>query len=159
MPVNDWMPEIKTNMETVHAAALAADEIATEGGVFGYNEWPGATLTLPSTLIGTIGGSQTYGVGSPAIAHHNVKIWVYVSMGISLASAQEMAFPFIERVRNQFAGQITLNAKVKHFLPPDPPALFYEGPGVIEYAGRQYAGIIFNYDLKENETGNFTPAA
>lgn len=151
MPVDDWMPEIKTNMEAVHTSALASNFIPILGHVYGHNEWPGATFQLPSTLIGTIGGDQAYGVGSPAIAHHNIKIWTYVSMGIALAEAQKMSFPFIELVRNQFAQDLTLNAKVDHFVPLPPPALFYEGPGVIEYADRQYVGIIFTYDLKENE--------
>jgi len=159
MPFEDWFPKIKTNMETVHTSALAADSIATLGTVYSFNEWPAAALSLPATLIGTIGGNQAYGVAAPAIAHHIIKIRTFVSLGISLAEAQAMASPFVELVRNQFAQDITLDGTVDHFLPDPPPALLYEGPGVIEYADKEYAGIIFTYDLKENESGTFTVQA
>jgi hypothetical protein len=157
MPVDDWAPEIKTHMEAVHAAAVIAKEIPGAGEVFSYNEWPGALLSFPSTLIGTLGGSQDYSVGGPLIAFHNVTLWVYFTQGLSLSEAQAMAWPFVERVRNRFAANMQLNSKVDSFHPPEHPALFYDGPGILEYAGRQFAGLIFNFLLKETET--FTVSA
>lgn len=151
MPVDDWAPEIKTNMEAVRDAAVTAKEIPTRGEVYSYNEWPAALLAFPSIIIGTLGGSQDYSIASPRIAHHNVRIWIFMSEGLSLAETQKMAWPFVERVRDQFAQDLTLGEKVNHFIPPTHPAIFYE-VGVISYGGQDYGGIIFNYDLKETET-------
>ena len=151
MPVDDWAPEIKTNMQAVRDAAVVAEEIPTKGAVYSYNEWPSALLAFPSILIGTLGGSQDYSIAAPRIAHHNVRIWIFMSEGLVLAETQKMAWPFVERVRDQFAQDLTLGGKVNHFLPPPIPAIFYE-VGVITYGGQEYGGIIFNYDLKETET-------
>ncbi len=159
MPVDDWGPVIKTHMETVHTDALAAEEIPTIGQIYGYNEWPPSFEGLPVSLIGTAGGSQDYGLGNPAIAFHNVRIWFYFSLGTSLAEAQKMAWPFVERVRNEFATDMQLGGNVDMFHPPPAPGIFYDGPGTLPYAGRDYAGIIFDYLLKENESGTFPVSA
>lgn len=151
MPVDDWAPEIKTNMQAVRDAAVVAKEIPTKGVVYGYNEWPSVFLGFPAILIGTLGGSQDYSVAGPRIAHHNVRIWIFMSEGLALAETQKMAWPFVERVRDQFAQDLTLGGKANHFLPPPIPAIFYEA-GVITYGGKEYGGIIFNYDLKETES-------
>jgi len=151
MPVDDWAPEIKTNMEAVHTAALAAEEIPTQGVVYGYNEWPATLISYPATLIGTLGGSQDYSIAGPRIAYHNVRIWIFMSEGLALAETQKMAWPFVERVRDRFALSITMNGKVNHFIPPPWPAIFYE-VGVLPYGGIDYGAIIFNYDLKETES-------
>ena len=156
MPVDNWAPIIKTNMEAVLAAALAAKEIPTLGEVYGYNEWPGNIQVYPATLIGTLGGTQDYSIAGPRIAHHNVRIWVFVGKAISLAETQAMAWPFVERVRDRFAINLQLTTTANHFIPPPPPALFYE-VGITEYAGVPQSGIIFNYDLKETE--NFAVSA
>lgn len=151
MPVDDWAPEIKTNMQAVRDAAVTALEIPTKGAVYSYNEWPATFLAFPAILIGTLGGSQDYSIAGPRIAHHNVRIWIFMSEGLSLAETQKMAWPFVERVRDYFAQDLTLGGKVNHFLPPPIPAIFYE-VGVISYGGKDYGGIIFNYDLKETES-------
>lgn len=150
MPIDDWGPVVKSNMETVHTAALAAEEIPTQGAVYGYNEWPADLLAFPATLIGTLGGSQDYSQSGPGLAFHNVKIWTLASAGLSLAETQKMVWPFVERVRNIFAQDMSLNATVASFLPPPTPAIFYE-VGVINFAGTDYAGVIFNYILKDRE--------
>lgn len=150
MPVNDWAPIIKTNMEVVLAAAKAAAEIPTTGAVYGYNEWPGNIQVYPAVLIGTLGGTQDYSIAGPRIAHHNVRIWVFVGKAISLKETQAMAWPFVKRVRDRFAINLQLSESVNHFIPPPHPALFYE-VGITEYAGVEQSGIIFNYDLKETE--------
>ena len=124
MPVDDWAPEIKTDMQAVRDAALAAEEIPTAGEVYGYNEWPSTLLAFPSILIGTLGGSQDYSIAGPRIAHHNVRIWIFMSEGLSLAETQKMAWPFVKRVRDRFAQDLTLNAKVDHLSPPLFPQSF-----------------------------------
>ena len=158
MPIDDWMPTVKTMMLEVHAAAKAADYIQTKGKVCGYNEWPGKVAYLPTSLISVKDGDQTYGSSSPALAHHNLKIWVFFQ-GVTLAQSQKMAVPFIELVRNKFATNITLGGNVDHCLPPNPPEIFYSGPGMLRYGNEEYPGLIFNYDIKEDETGTFTVSA
>ena len=150
MPVTDWGPKIESNMEAVLAAAKAAGEIPTSGEVYGYKEWPASISAFPSVLIGSLGGTQDYGVAAPRIAHHNIRIWVFVASGLSLKEAQAMAWPFVARVRDQFAQDLTLDGKVNHFIPPTHPAIFYE-VGVVDFAGKSHSAIIFNYDLKETE--------
>lgn len=152
MPVDDWMPEIKTNVQAVHTAALAAKVIPAAGEIYGYNEWPATLFMLPATVIGTLGGTQDYSLAGPLIAIHNIILRTYFNQGISLSEAQAMAFPFIELMRNQFAQDIRLNNKCDFILPVSPPALFYDGPGVLQYAGKDHAGLVFNYVLKETET-------
>ena len=150
MPVDDWGPVIKTHMDTVHAAAVVAKEIPTKGAVYGYNEWPATLMAFPATLIGTLGGSQEYSQAGPGLAFHNVRIWTFASEGLSLAETQKMVWPFVERVRNIFAQDLKLGATVAHFYPPSHPAIFYE-VGVISFAGKDFGGIIFNYELKDRE--------
>lgn len=159
MPVDDWAPVIKTHLQAIHTAALAAEEIPVEGEIYGYDEWPPVLEMLPASLVGTAGGSQDYGLGNPAIAFHNVRIWFYFSLGTSLAEAQKMAWPFVERVRNEFANDMQLGDTADIFHPPPAPGIFYDGPGLLEYAGKQYAGIIFDYLLKDNESGTFPVSA
>lgn len=151
MPVTDWGPKIKTNMETVLAAAFAAEEVPTAGEVYGYKDWPASLSAFPAVLIGSLGGTQDYGIASPKIAHHNIRIWVFVASGVSLKEAQAMAWPFVKRVRDQFAQDLTLDATVNHFIPPPHPAIFYE-VGIVNFAGQDHSAIIFNYDLKETES-------
>ena len=151
MPVNDWAPEIVTNMKAVMAAAVVAEELPTKGAVYSYNEWPATLFAFPSVLIGTLGGSQDYSIAGPMIANHNVRIWIFMSKGLVLAETQKMAWPLVERVRDRFAQDLTLNAKVNHFIPPPPPAIFYE-VGVTLYGSDEHGAVIFNYDLKETET-------
>ncbi len=152
MPVTTWGPEIKAVMVTVRDAAFAADpqEIPTKGEVYGYKEWPAAINVFPAILIGTLGGSQDYGIAAPRLAYHNVRIWVFIASGLSLKETQAMAWPFVKRVRDEFAINMKLSGTVNHFLPPPHPAVFYE-VGIVTFAGKEHAAIIFNYDLKETE--------
>ena len=158
MPIDDWMGTVKTMMQEVHTAAKTAKVVASKGAVCGYNEWPGALTVMPTSLISVKDGDQTYGMSSPAIAHHNLKIWVFFK-GLTLDQSQKMAVPFIELVRNKFATNITLGRNVDHCLPPSPPEIFYSGPGMLRYGDKEYPGLIFNFDVKENETGTFTVSA
>ncbi len=150
MPVDNWGPVIETNMEAVLTAAKAAGEIPTTGEVYGYKEWPADLIAFPSVLIGSLGGSQDYSISGPKIAHHDIRIWTFIASGLSLKETQAMAWPFVERVRDRFAINLQLSATVNHFIPPPPPAKFYE-VGIVNFAGNDHAAVIFNYDLKETE--------
>ena len=156
MPVTDWGPVIETNMEAVLAAAFTAEEVPTAGEVYGYKEWPSTINVFPAVMIGSLSGTQDYGVAAPRIAHHNIRIWVFIASGLSLVETQAMAWPFVKRVRDRFAQNLQLSGTVNHFLPPTHPAVFYE-VGIVNFAGQDHAAVVFNYDLKETE--NFTVQA
>jgi hypothetical protein len=158
MALQTFLPAVKTHMQAVLDAAVTANVIPADGAVYGYNEWPAGLLIAPSVLIGTVGGDVEYSVGGPNIDHHNVRIWIYFPK-FTLAIAMGMAVPMIDLVKKQFAGDIQLGGLVDHFLPPEAPAPFYEGPGMLEYAGQEQVGMLFNFDAKENTTGDFTVAA
>lgn len=155
MAFDDFSPTIKTNMAAAFTAATSAGIFDDDPPVYDFDSWPGSLMGV-CALIGTASGTQEYGLSQPAIAHHNVKIWVYFPQSYALAQAMGPAVKMIELVRNQFANDIKLGGNAEHIMPADP---FYEGPGFLEYAGKPHVGIIFNYDVKENETGSFSVGA
>lgn len=154
-----WTLKLQTQLRAVLAAMVAAGDFTEgTGEVYNYNEWPASLTATPAFLIGSGSGDTTFGMSSPSITHHNARVWVYLPT-FTLAQAQAVAYPLIKAVRDAIAGKITLDGTVEHVLPPDPPLAFYEGPGELTYAGQQYIGIIFNLDVKENDSGTFTIAA
>jgi len=155
MAFEDFSPTVKTNMEKAFSAAVTANIFDAAPPVYDFDSWPGSIMGT-CALIGTKDGTQDYGMAEPAIAHHGLKIWLYFPSSYTLAQAMGPAVKMIKLVRNQFAGDIQLGGNAEHILPDAP---FYEGPGFLEYAGKGHVGIIFNYDVKENETGNFTIGA
>ena len=155
-----WTVKLKTELSTALASAVTAGIFASgTGAVYNYDAWPASLAALPSILIGFgPGGTQTYGLSSPAILHHYCRIWIYMPT-FTLAQAQAAAMPFMKIVRDQLAGSILLDNTVAHIAPPQEPALYYEGPGEVDYAGQKYIALILSYDVKEDETGLFTVSA
>lgn len=143
MPLDDWMPTLRTNIKNVSAIkkAYKYDEIPHKLGVM-----------LPAAIILPQEGEQEYSEGGPSIALHQVQIAVYTSPQI-VPQAMGRAVPLIEAIRNALANDIQLGGNVEYCLPFTP---FYQGPGVLEYDDTPYVGLIFNVLVKENETGTFT---
>lgn len=148
MPIDDWMPTLRNNME-----AVAGIEQAHK-----YDELPGTLHVFPCMIILPSGGDQEYSIGGPNIAHHVVQMTLYTSMQV-LPEAYAIAVPFIELVRNALAADIQLGGNCEHCLPVTAPAPFYEGPGAIPYGDKEHLGIIFRVDVKENESGDYPVAA
>jgi hypothetical protein len=154
-----YFPKIKAIVRAAFDAAFAAEVISTKGGVFSYDEWPDSFFQLPAAVIGTRDGDQTYGLGSPAIATDIVGIWLYLNGDMNHALAMKQGTDLRVRIRDGLAGSITLDGTVVHCLPPDPPARFYQGPGEMIYAGKQYVGILFSLHVKLNESGTLVVSA
>lgn len=154
-----WTLRLKALLELALADAVAAGYFADKtGAVYNYDEWPAAVIVQPTILIGFLGGDQTYGMSSPAIAHETAKVWIFFPK-FTLAIAQASSYPLVKFIRNRLAKNITLDYTVEHCLPPDPPELFFEGPGQIQYATQDQIGIILTLDVKLNETGQFEVSA
>lgn len=152
MPIDDWAPTLKTNMEAI------AGITGGLGQVHLYDELPGTIQVFPTMLIIPMGGDQEYSLGGPAIAHHVVQLTLFVASQV-LPEAYAVAVPFIELVRNALAADMQLGANCEHCLPVTAPSPFYEGPGAITYGDKEHLGIIFRITVKENESGTYAVAA
>jgi len=146
MPLDDWMGNLRTTVQAVTGIRKA----------YKYDEIPANFGTvLPAALIVPVSGEVEYSIGGPNISIHNIQVVVYVTAQV-LSNALADAVPFIELVRNAIAADVTLGGTVVHILPGSP---FYEGPMGINYGDRQLIGIVFNYMVKENETGSYPVTA
>jgi len=148
MPIDDWMPTLSANMESVAGIEQSHK----------YDELPGSISVFPSMIILPVGGDQEYSLGGPNVAYHVVNMTLYVANQV-LPEAYAVAIPFIEKVRNKLASDMQLGGTCVHCLPVTAPAPFYEGPGAIEYGSKEHLGIIFRVIVKENESGDYLVAA
>lgn len=151
-----WFPKIKTIVQAAFTASEAAGVIPTKGIVYSYDEWPENLITLPAALIGMRDGDQFYGAGTQAISIHNVGIWIYFNAAFKYAGPMKWTPDIVLRIRDGLAANLQLDGTVEHCLPPDPPQRFYQGPGEMLFAGKQYVGVILNLKVKVNESGVFT---
>ncbi|MCK5564538.1 MAG: hypothetical protein KAJ07_04775 [Planctomycetes bacterium] len=155
MSFADFAGEIKTNMDTAMAAAVTAGLFGGTPMVYNYDKWPGALVGV-SALIGQRKVDGQYGAGEPAVDHYDTKIWVYMPAFLTIAIAMGPSVDLYPIVRDQFAKNMQLSGKVEHILPAAPSM---DGPGWFEYAGKKVIGVIFNFDVKENVSGEFTVSA
>ena len=148
MPIDDWMPVLESNMAAVDGIKQAHI----------YSNLPATLSVFPSAIILPIAGDAEYSEGGPIKSYHNVQITVFVASQI-LPQANSIAVPFIEKVRNKLARDMTLNNTVEHCLPVGLGENFYEGPGAVTYGDKVHMGIIFRVVVKEDEAGTFTVSA
>lgn len=142
MAIQDWMGALKSLMERVEGM----------GTVRAYDDLPGTLGGYPVMIIMPVSGSQKY---SPGIGIHRVEMTLYVTNQV-MAESYSRAVPFIKLVRDKLASDVTLGGLVQHMVPPEPPGLFYEGPGAIGYmfGDTAHVGIKFYVDVKDLETIN-----
>lgn len=146
MAITDWMPTLKTKVT----------EISGLVQVHTMDELPGTLQVFPIGIITVTGGAFDYSTGGPCIDLHEVQITIYLANQV-LPDANALALPFIAGMRDKLAGNMRLAGLVDHILPAE--GRTYEGPGAIRYGDKEHTGIIFRYVVKENVTGDFTPAA
>lgn len=139
MSVEDWGKHL--------TAALSSIDGIVE--VRAYDELPGQIVASPTLIWFPLSGTQSYGMGSPAVAFHRVQLSLFVSVGL-LPEGVGIAVPFIEKVRGTLAGQVQLGGAVTQIMPPT-DGNFYEGPMTMLYGDRTYTGINFYYVVKEVE--------
>lgn len=147
MAIQDWAPQLKSVLEGITGIEQ----------VHNYDEIPATLAVFPCALILPQRGSQVYGAGGPNVALHQVQVTIYVS-GQIVPEGYAVAIPLIESVRDAIAAHVTLNSSVNYCLPPDPPQIFYEGPGAIafNYGDKTHLGVIFHLVVKETETVTVT---
>ena len=136
MPIEDWMPTLKANMEGVTGIVR----------VYDYSDLPGDIIVFPSLIILPTSGEQQVGVN---IAYHHLQLTLYVAPGI-LPQAFGKAVPFIKLIRDKLLANITLGGLVDQCLPAPYPGRWYSGPGALKYGDTDKLGIIFYVDVKEN---------
>ena len=141
MSVEDWGKHL--------TAALSSIDGIVE--VRAYDELPGQIVASPTLIWFPLSGTQSYGMGSPAVAFHRVRLSLFVSVGL-LPEGVGIAVPFIEKVRNTLAGPGQLGGAVTQIMPPA-EGDFFEGPLTGVYGGRTFAGINFFFVVREGGEG------
>lgn len=146
MSLEDWMPTL---------VAKLAEISGLDGGVRYYADMPGALLEFPILVVTTVNGDETWGASLGAVGLHELQATLFVSTQF-LPESHSIAVPFIKRVRDKLAANVTLGGLVDH-VGPSPEGKFYSGPGRITYASQdgqdlEYAGIIFRLQVKDHDT-------
>jgi len=144
MGIEIWMPAVKAKWAEIEGIVQ----------VHTYDDLPASIQVVPCAILLLSGGSYDYSAGGPSLAFHELRAIVFVSLQI-LPEAMAVAVPFIERVRNKMAANWRLGGIVEHIVPA-PGGRFYEGPGRVTYGDKEHLGIVFHFEVKQNETGTYT---
>lgn len=147
MAIENWMPTLRAKVEEISGLEQVHD----------YTTLPGSLQAFPTAIIIPSGGRVEYSQGGPNIEYTDVLVTIYTA-GQILPEAMSQAVPFITKVRDKLAGNIQLSGTVNLILPTT-EGNWYDGPGQVEYAGKNHVGIIFRYTVKENVNGDFTVSA
>jgi hypothetical protein len=140
--LDDWLPTLRSKLQTIEGLAQVHD----------HTDSPAVLLAFPTLIIRVLEGDEDWRAGGPNIGHYRLRLTLYAAAQV-LPAAQAVAVPFIARVRNKLAANMQLDGLVSHVLPA-PGALFFEGPGAIDYgytaagAPAQHLGINFNVEVK-----------
>lgn len=124
-------------------------EISGITEVRAYDDLPGQIVASPTLIWFPVSGTQTYGMGSPAIAFHRVQLSLFISVAL-LPEGVGQAVPLIAAVRNKLAQHIQLGGTVTQMI-AEPDGNFYEGPATMMYGDRTYTGVNFYLEVKEVE--------
>ncbi len=156
MAIENWMPTLETKVgEITGLDGGARSPYQSSNDSTGL---PHSLGELPVAIILPTAMQVEYSVAGPFIEVTDVQITIYVVTGI-LAEAMNSVIPFVQRMRDKLAANISLSSTVNHILPVAAPAKWMEGPGGVEYARKIYTGVIFHYQVKENVSGDFTVSA
>lgn len=136
MSIEDWAPVFKAKIEEIPGLLQVHD----------YTDLPGSIQVTPSAIILPTGGRVGYGEGV-GWEYTDVQLTIYTAMQI-LPEGLSEAVPFIAAVRNKMAANYKLNKKVDSCGPPE-EGNFFDGPGQVEFAGKNHIGIIFRFTVKE----------
>lgn len=148
MAIKDWMPILRERIGELDGL---------DGGVRDYTDIPSKFMEFPVALILPRSGEIEYSVGL-SVEFTNVMI-IIVTAATVLPESFSLAVPFIARIRDKIAGNLQLDNTVENIMPIARPAVWYEGPGVIEFGGMNLTGITFFYTVKEDVSGDFTVKA
>ncbi|HAM41547.1 MAG TPA: hypothetical protein DCP69_09480 [Candidatus Omnitrophica bacterium] len=144
MAYEDWAATLKTKV---------GELTGLTGGARDYTDLPATLQEFPVAIILPNDGDLDYSSGGPNIEMTRIKITIYTA-GSILPEAMSICVPFLALVRNKFAAELTLDGLVEYILPTKP---WFSGPGVLRYGDKEgLIGIVFNYLVKENVSGDFT---
>lgn len=125
--------------------------------VYERAEWPEA-IAAPCVLTYTTEVVMRYSLGGPC-----VELWNGVSEFHLTQDIGKHNYPaimlFFARIRDAAASSMQLGGAVSHFaLRTDTPSI--QGPVRLQYGAEpEHLGLIVNWEVKENTTGDFSPAA
>lgn len=139
MAIENWKDEL----------TKVLSEISGIEEVRAYDDLPGQILVSPTLIWYPASGTQSYGMGSPAVAFHRVKLSLLISVAL-LPEGAGRAVPLIAVVRNKLAQNIQLGGTVTQMVPA-PDGNFYEGPATMMYGEKIYTGVSFYLEIKEVE--------
>ncbi len=147
MALQTWFRVLVSKMEEVDGIVA----------VHGFEDLPAAISASPTMIVLPVEGTFEYSEGGPQRGQHEIQATLYVTTQLAPEGYKQVV-PFIERVRDKLAANMSLDNTVVTVL-PSASAPFYDGPGGILYAKKQYLGIIFRWTVKENEDNKYTVAA
>ena len=147
MALQTWFRVLVAKLEEVDGIVAAHS----------FEDLPAAISASPTMILLPVEGAFEYSEGGPIRGQHEVQATLYVTSQLAPEGYRQVV-PFIELVRNKLAENITLDNSVVTIL-PSASAPYYDGPGGIIYARKQYLGIIFRFTVKENADTSVSPAA
>jgi len=121
-------------------------------------EFPEALTVYPCALTYMVDVTHEYSAGGPAVDVYNGRTQFHLFPSAA-KSLMPQAMRFVARIRNAAASSITLGGTVAHFaLRRDVPSI--EGPVVLKYGSEEpHIGLIVNWRVKENVSGDFIVSA
>jgi hypothetical protein len=120
--------------------------------------WPESLQELPCALSYATDCTPEYSTGGPLVDMYRGVTEFHLFPNTAKINLPPL-MKFFARIRNAAAGSMTLSGKVAHFLlRKDVPGI--QGPVTLTYGqDAPHLGILANWEVKENVTGDYTPAA
>jgi hypothetical protein len=146
MAIESWMPTLTTNLGAITGLA---------GGCSDYFNLPAGIDEFPKMIVLPESGFGFYGQGQGAVDVHRLKVLLLQPSQL-LSEAATVLVPFIALVQAKVAANLTLGNRVDHCLLAT-EGNWYEGPNWIEWAKKEYLGIVFRLEVKERSNVTVSP--
>lgn len=126
--------------------------------VFERQEFPAAITQVPCAITYTTEVTSQYSLGGPLIDMWQGQTEFHLTLDIDKSYYPEL-MRFFAKIRNAAAGSMTLSSKVDHFLLRVDEGPSIQGPITLQYGSEEpHLGIIVYWEVKENVSGDYTPA-
>lgn len=155
MAVEEWIDQVCKVWATVPDGKGGA---VRSYSVYERDEFPESIATFPCAITYVTSVIDQYSLGGPNIDH-----WEGITEFHLFPTTDKRNYPaimlFFARIRNAAAANMKLNNLVNFFMlrQGDEPSI--EGPVRLTYASEpEHHGLIVHWIVKDNVTGDFTPA-
>jgi len=154
MAVTDWIDKIAQVFEVANGKG---------GTVLSYrmydrNNIPEALTSYPCAISYVTEARHQYSLGGPCLDFYNGVTEFHLTPNASKANLPYI-MPYFARIRDAAAGNITLSGTVAHFLLRLDEASV-TGPVTLQYGQEEpHHGLVVRWEVKEEVSGDFTPAA